>query len=193
MKDISLSSLGHPHFLRAVFGDICRLMFLRYPHLSSEFSPFCFLLTTLSPLLYPNYIYRLSVLLHFRQFSFISALLCRLNILLFGIEISPRCIIGPGVLFPHPMGTIIGSYYIGANATIYHGVTLGCKRLSFEFSHLDRPCISDNVILGCGSTVLGGVFVGKSSIISANCMVTCDIPSFTIVKSSPIYFESLVL
>ena len=56
-----------------------------------------------------------------------------LNILLFGIEVAPRCEIGPGIFFPHTSGTVIGARRVGANVTIYQGVTLGAKELDMRF------------------------------------------------------------
>ena len=153
-------------FLNAVRGDILRFISLKYPHYQDRLSSLRFFISCFSPFLYPNYIYRLSALLYFRNFPFFSILLSRLNILLFDLEISPRCKIGPGIFFPHPRGIILGAYSVGSNVTIYHRVTVGAKRLSFSYSSEDRPIICDSVILGFGSTILGSICVGQSSIVS---------------------------
>ena len=181
----------HPPFLTAIYGDILRLLDLKYTRPKHSLFHLTFILCSLSPFLYPNYIYRLSVLFYFPGFPYFSLFLSRLNLLFFGLEISPQCIISPGVFFPHPRGTIIGAYYIGSNATIYHRVTLGSKRLAFDYSSRTRPIIYDNVILGCGSTILGGVSIGNNSIISANTLVTRNIPPFNLVKSSQLHLSAL--
>src|ERR1035437_9595568 len=65
------------------------------------------------------------------------------NIVLFGLEVTPRCEIGPGLFFPHTSGTVIGAWRIGRNATIYQNVTLGSKRLDMGFAASARPEIGD--------------------------------------------------
>src|SRR5271166_3102938 len=56
-------------------------------------------------------------------------LLTYANLVLFGLEVTPRCEIGPGIFFAHPSGGVIGARRIGRNVTVLQGVTLGAKRL----------------------------------------------------------------
>ena len=114
-----------------------------------------------SPGIQPNFLRFLCRLAHFRL---LPVVLCRLsraamqnrvpllpklltyiNIVLFGIEVTPRCEIGPGIFFAHTSGTVIGAVKIGANAIIYQGVTLGTKKLGFGFDSAHRPEVGDNV------------------------------------------------
>lgn len=58
---------------------------------------------------------------------FLSPIFTWCNVLLFGIEVAPRCEIGFGLMLPHTHGTVIGAIRMGYNATIFQGVTLGAK------------------------------------------------------------------
>src|SRR5260370_14893700 len=98
-------------------------------------------------------------------------LLTYLNIVLFGLEVSPRCEIGPGIFAPHPSGTVIGAWRIGRNATIFQGVTLGAKGLDMDFDFRLRPNVGDNVVLGAGSKILGGIQLGDNVAVGANSVV----------------------
>jgi serine O-acetyltransferase len=94
-----------------------------------------------------------------------------LNILLFGLEVSPRCELGPGIFFPHPSGTVVGAWRVGGNATIFQGVTLGAKELDMGFDCSLRPVVGDNVVLGAGSKILGAIQIGDNVTVGANSVV----------------------
>jgi serine O-acetyltransferase len=101
---------------------------------------------------------------------------------LFGIEVTPNCEIGPGLFFPHTVGTVIGACRLGQNVTVYHGVTLGAKELDMHFDPATRPSVGDNVILGSGAKILGGISIGDNVIIGANSVVLHSIaPNLRIV------------
>ncbi len=107
------------------------------------------------------------------------------NLKRYGIEISPRCEIGPGLYLPHTHGTVIGAWQIGENAVIYQGVTLGAKNLDLVFSESLRPNLGDNVTIGAGAKVLGGVRIGNSSTVGANAVVTKDVNDHQTVVGIP--------
>ena len=70
-----------------------------------------------------------------------------------GIEIHPGASIGPGFFIDHGMGVVIGeTSEIGADVTMYHGVTLGGTSLSKGKRH---PTIGNRVVIGAGAKVLG--------------------------------------
>ena len=73
---------------------------------------------------------------------------------------------------PHGLNGIIVHYYakIGSNCTIYHQVTIAGK-------HGKAAVIGDNVSIGAGAKILGGVKIGDNVVIGANTVVTKDIPS----------------
>ena len=77
---------------------------------------------------------------------------------------------------PHGLNGIIISHnaIIGKNATIFHQVTIGEGRGG-------APKIGDNVLIGAGAKVIGGIQIGNNVRISAGCVVMQDIPDNTTV------------
>lgn len=108
-----------------------------------------------------------------------------LNFFLFGIEIAVRCPIGRGLFLPHTQGTVIGAWQIGANATIFQGVTLGAREVDFSYSELSRPIIGDGVTIGSGAKVLGGLFIGDDARIGANSVVLQSVPAQALAVGVP--------
>lgn len=109
-------------------------------------------------------------------------LLTYLNIVIFGMEITPLCEIGPGIFFPHTSGIVVGARRLGSNVTIFQGVTLGSKELDLEFQPDLRPEVGDNVVLGSGCKVLGGIQIGNNVKVGANSVVLHSIePNVTVV------------
>ena len=123
------------------------------------------------PALWATAIYRASRWCHERRLRGLPTLLERLNMLLFGLEISPAVAIGPGLYIPHPYGSVIIAERIGANATFIHAVTVGMRN-EWEF-----PTLGDGVFVGAGARVLGAVRLGDGCSIGANAVVIHDIPA----------------
>jgi serine O-acetyltransferase len=108
-----------------------------------------------------------------------------LNFLLFGIEVPAKLQIGPGLVVPHTVGTILGAGYIGANVTIFQQVTLGAKFADFSFDMSKRPYVSDGVIIGAGAKILGPVRLGERARIGANAVVLQDVPADCLAVGVP--------
>jgi serine O-acetyltransferase len=115
----------------------------------------------------------------------ISYLLSYLNQIIFGIEISPKCAIGPGIFFPHTSGTVIGASKIGRNAVIFQGVTLGAKEMDMGFDETLRPQIGNNVVVGAGAKVLGGICLGDNVRVGANSVLLRSVPANSTVAGVP--------
>ena len=58
---------------------------------------------------------------------------------------------------------------IGRRCTIYHQVTIG----GWDGG---EPVIGDNVMIGAGAKIIGGVHIGNNVRIGAGCVVTEDVP-----------------
>ena len=100
-----------------------------------------------------------------------------------GIEIHPGATIGPRFFIDHGMGVVIGeTAEIGAEVTIYHGVTLGGVDLSHGKRH---PTIEDGVVIGAGAKVLGAITVGTNTRIGANAVVVKDVEPNMVVVGVP--------
>jgi serine O-acetyltransferase len=100
-----------------------------------------------------------------------------------GIEIHPGAVIGPGFFIDHGMGVVIGeTAEIGADVTLYHGVTLGGTSLEKGKRH---PTIGDRVVIGAGAKVLGAIIIGEDSRIGANAVVVHSVPPNSVVVGVP--------
>ena len=100
-----------------------------------------------------------------------------------GIEIHPGATLGPGLFIDHGMGVVIGqTAEIGADCTIYHGVTLGGTSLEPGKRH---PTIGDRVTIGAGAKILGPISVGHDSRIGGNAVVVREVHDNSVVVGVP--------
>jgi serine O-acetyltransferase len=100
-----------------------------------------------------------------------------------GIEIHPGATIGPGFFIDHGMGVVIGeTAAIGADVTLYHGVTLGGTSLAKGKRH---PTLGDRVVVGAGAKILGAITIGADSRIGANAVVVKSVPPNSVVVGIP--------
>src|SRR5579859_5694142 len=121
----------------------------------------------LHPRFLPIVLCRTSRALKESSIPILPGVLTYLNFILFGIEITPQCEIGPGIFFPHTFGTVIGANRLGSNVTVFQGVTLGAKDLDMSFNPATRPCVGDSVTLGSGSKILGAISIGDNVTVGA--------------------------
>lgn len=88
--------------------------------------------------------------------------------------------IGAGLKLIHPTNVMIGNNVeIGEDCLIFHDVTLGTGQIP------GTPKIGNNVDIYPGARVLGGVTIGDNSMVGANCVVTRDVPSDSIILTPP--------
>jgi serine O-acetyltransferase len=81
------------------------------------------------------------------------------------------------------MGVVIGeTAEVGADVTLYHGVTLGGTSLNKGKRH---PTIGDRVVIGAGAKVLGAITIGADSRIGANAVVVRSVPENAVVVGVP--------
>lgn len=100
-----------------------------------------------------------------------------------GIEIHPGARIGPRFFVDHGMGVVIGeTAEIGADVTLYHGVTLGGVSSEPGKRH---PTLGDGVVVGAGAKVLGAITIGKNTRIGANAVVVRDVLPGMVVVGIP--------
>jgi serine O-acetyltransferase len=109
--------------------------------------------------------------------------LSHLGRLLTGIEIHPGAQIGPGFFIDHGMGVVIGeTAEVGANVTLYHGVTLGGVSWQKGKRH---PTVGDSVVVGAGAKILGPITIGDHTRVGANSVVVKDTPPESVVVGVP--------
>lgn len=94
--------------------------------------------------------------------------------------------LGENIIFPHLSGIFIACWSrIGDNCTIYQQVTIGSNYLKGT-SKSGVPCIGNNVVIGAGAKIIGGVSIGDNVNIGAGCVVVDDVPSnCTVVMNKP--------
>ena len=108
-----------------------------------------------------------------------------------GIEIHPAAKIGKNLFIDHGMGTVIGeTSEIGDNVTLYHGVTLGgispAENSKDQRDTKRHPTIEDNVIIGCGTSILGPISIGSCARVGANTVVLKDVPPYATMVGNPV-------
>ncbi len=153
------------------------------PHLHPNV--FLFLARLLHYRFLPNVLFRLSRAFFLAGMPLVTQLFTYLNIVLFGLEITPRCDIGPGAFFPHSVGTVVGASRIGRNVTFTQGVMVGAVIADTKFDPALRPVIGNNVILSAGCKVLGGIKVGDGATVGANSLVLRSVPANATVLGVP--------
>ncbi len=114
---------------------------------------------------------RLSALCSRRRIPLLPGILRRLNITLYGLDVVATIPIGGGLYLPHTVGTVIMAERIGRNVTIVSNVTIGMRHQAFDF-----PVIGNDVFIGAGARILGGVTIGDGASIGANAVVLTDVP-----------------
>jgi serine O-acetyltransferase len=82
------------------------------------------------------------------------------------------CKLPASLVMPHPYGIVIHTKSVlGEGMVIMQQVTVGARNLDDL-----APVIEEDVFIGAGAKVLGGIRVGRNCTIGANAVVTRDVP-----------------
>lgn len=100
-------------------------------------------------------------------------------LMLTGIHIHRESDIGPGLIVHNCSCIFILAKRIGHSCAVNQGVSVASIRGT------GWPTIGNNVYLGAGCKVLGGVTVGDNVVVSANSVVIADVPSNCTVMGVP--------
>ncbi len=138
-------------------------------------------------LLYPGvhavWAHRVSHALWRRGAKFPARTLSQVTRFWTNIEIHPGAQLGPRLFIDHGAGVVIGeTAEVGADVTLYHGVTLGGTSLSHGKRH---PTVGDRVTVGAGAKVLGNLVVGADSRIGANAVLVRSVEEHSVVVGVP--------
>jgi serine O-acetyltransferase len=86
---------------------------------------------------------------------------------------------GPGFVLIHSSGIVInGAVRGGAGILLEHQVTLGAE-------NRHSPVLGDDVFIGAGAKVIGGVVIGDGARIGANAVVIDDVPAHATAVGIP--------
>ena len=100
-----------------------------------------------------------------------------------GIEIHPGAHIGRRFFIDHGMGVVIGeTAEIGDNVMLYQGVTLGGTSTRRVKRH---PTLRDNVTVGAGAKIIGGIEIGENARVGAGSVVVTNVPANATVVGVP--------
>jgi serine O-acetyltransferase len=120
-------------------------------------------------------------------FYLIAKVISRLNLLFHGSDFVIGSKIGSGLVIKHPVGIVVGNKVVcGTGLSLMQGVTLGQK--SFHSSRDQdtlNPVIGDDVKIGVGAILLGGINVGSRVTIAAGTLLISDVPADTFVVGNP--------
>jgi serine O-acetyltransferase len=99
-----------------------------------------------------------------------------LNKWLNGCVIGVHTQFGPGLVLIHPIGVVINSAVRGGrNVRIESGVVIGENRGGV-------PALGDDLFIGSGAKIIGGVVLGTGARVGANAVVLHDVaPGATVV------------
>jgi serine O-acetyltransferase len=135
------------------------------------------------PGLHAIWMHRISHAMYKRGWVLIPRLISNLARFFTGIEIHPGAQIGEGLFIDHGTGIVIGeTAELGANVTLYQGVTLGGTGKEKGKRH---PTIGNNVVVASGAKVLGSFKVGDNSKIGAGSVVLKEVPPNSTVVGIP--------
>jgi serine O-acetyltransferase len=88
-----------------------------------------------------------------------------------GCVIGVKAQFGPGFVLIHPVGVVINSAVRGGrNVWLESGVVIGDNRGGV-------PVLEDDVFVGSGAKVIGGVRLGVGARVGANAVVLKDVPA----------------
>ena len=93
-----------------------------------------------------------------------------LNKWLNGCVIGVKAQFGPGFVLIHPIGVVINSSVRGGrNVWLESSVVIGENRGAF-------PRLGDDIFVGSGAKIIGGVTIGSGGRVGANAVVLRDVP-----------------
>jgi serine O-acetyltransferase len=95
------------------------------------------------------------------------------------IEIPRGAAIDGGLRIDHFGSIIVNSQVVaGRNLTLSHGVLLGQNDTGF-------PTLQDDIYLGVGAKVIGGITLGTGMVVGAAAVVTRSFPDYAVVAGIP--------
>ena len=110
------------------------------------------------------------------NFGFILIKLASFNYRFWSIltasDISKFAGLSPDLKLPHPNGVVVHQdVTIGHGCMIMQQVTIG------QLSEGKVPVIGNDVYIGAGAKILGGIIINDNAVIGANAVVLIDVPA----------------
>jgi serine O-acetyltransferase len=105
-----------------------------------------------------------------------------------GMDLPLELQVGPGLAITHGWGLVVnGGARLGRNVTLMQGVTIGrADVIAADGSrHSGYPVIGNDVWIGPGAVVVGGIRIGDGCRILANSVVTRDLEPASMAGGVP--------
>ncbi len=128
-------------------------------------------------------LYRVYHELYKLNYKFLSMFLYYIAKRLYTMDIHPGAVIEKGIMIDHGFGVVIGSTaFVGSGTIIYHGVTLGARRIKRGKRH---PTIGRNVFIGNHASILGNIKIGDFAKVGAHSVVLKNVPGRSTAVGNP--------
>lgn len=102
---------------------------------------------------------------------------------LFGAELPPSVVAGPGLQVWHGTGLVVHSgTRIGSDVVLRHNTTIGTAD---DRADSRPPVIGDRVEIGAGAILIGSITVGDDAVIGAGAVVVDNVPTGATVVGNP--------
>jgi serine O-acetyltransferase len=148
--------------------------------LYSQYGPPCsFIKAAIADGTIANALYRLQGFLARWRLAPLALIVHLVNKWLNGCVIGVRASFGAGFVLIHPVGIVINSATRGGrNVWVESSVVIGDNRGR-------SPVIGDDVFIGSGAKIIGGVHIGSGARVGANAVVLHDVPAGATVVGIP--------
>lgn len=118
-----------------------------------------------------NVLYRLTSWLIKYKLSPLALISLWLNRVINGCVIGAGATFEQGFVIMHPVGVVINSKVIGGkNIVVESGVVIGDEKGQ-------APILGNNIFIGAGAKIIGGISIGDNVKIGANAVVVKSLPS----------------
>jgi serine O-acetyltransferase len=115
-------------------------------------------------------LYRLMQSCQHHRLGLLAMVFNKLNSIFGSCIIGRGAEFGPRFVLVHSHGVVInGAVRGGRNVMLEHQVTIGAERLN-------APVLGDDIFVGAGAKILGGVQVGSRVRVGANAVIVKDVP-----------------
>lgn len=134
----------------------------------------------------PIVLYRWQVFFHQHKLGIVSSLIKLFNNIVFSVKIDSNTKIGPGFQIFHSSYIFIGpNVEIGQNCLMAHQNTVAASPFYDAMGSTRGPAIGDNLLLGCGASIVGDITLGNDVKVTVNSTVDTSFPDNAVLIGVP--------
>ena len=132
-------------------------------------------------------LHRIGHWFHNRGMGPVAWLIDKIIFLLFNSYLPSSARIGRGTKCAYGgIGMVVhADAVVGTGCILGQGITIGAKEGYAGTGRHAAPRIGNNIYIGAGSRILGGIVIGDSVIIGVNSVVLKDLPDHAIAAGAP--------